>query len=176
MAWTSHRALSKIRNPTPIQDPKLPILLAEVRDGSNSSDNSGEQLLLIRMSLEEFKGTVACVSPRASFRCLRFVDPTDGLSPIDVFLLGSCEVSSSGEPFHHCCPRSFFVFSFPVCAAPPPSLPSSPWRPGLPHLHAAPPPPLPCHGGRRKRRRKKMEILRKPPGRIRNCAQKFSSI
>jgi hypothetical protein len=65
----TRQALFEIRNPISNLDPKLPKLLAEVWDGSNSSDNSGEQLLLIHVSLAESKGTPARVSPRASYQC-----------------------------------------------------------------------------------------------------------
>jgi hypothetical protein len=60
--------------------------------------NSREQLLSIRASSVESVGTATFVSSRASFWCLLFVDPTDGLSSIDDFMLGSARVIFSGEP------------------------------------------------------------------------------
>jgi hypothetical protein len=47
---SSRRALYEFRNPIPSLDPKLPKLLTDVRDGSNSCDNFGEQLISIRTS------------------------------------------------------------------------------------------------------------------------------
>jgi hypothetical protein len=60
--------------------------------------NSSEQLLLIHASSVESEGTTAFVLSRASSRCLRFIDPTEGWSPIDNFVLGSSGVVFSGEP------------------------------------------------------------------------------
>jgi hypothetical protein len=76
MAGILSPSLSKFQNPFPSLDLKLPELLVEVRDGSNS----GEQLLSIRASSVESEGTVVFVLSRASSRCLLFVDPTDGSS------------------------------------------------------------------------------------------------
>ena len=92
---SSHFRISK---PYPSLDLKLPKLLAEVRDGSNSSNYSNEQLLSICASTAESEGTIAFVSSRASSWCLRFVDPTDDSSSIDKFVLGSSEVVFSNEP------------------------------------------------------------------------------
>jgi hypothetical protein len=88
----SLRALSKSRNCFPIFDTQFPELLAKVRGGSNSNDNSDEQLLSIRASLVKSESTIAFVSLRASSRCFRFVDPTSGSLPIDQFLLGSSKL------------------------------------------------------------------------------------
>jgi hypothetical protein len=85
---SSHRALSKIQNPILRFDPKLPELLAEVQDSSNSD----EQLISICASSVESEGTIVFVSSTASSWCLRFVDPTDGSSAIDEFVLGSGEL------------------------------------------------------------------------------------
>jgi hypothetical protein len=71
----------------PIFDLNLSKLLAEVRGGFNSSENSVEKFLSIRASLAKYKDTIAFVSSRASSRCLRFVDPIFGLTSIDGFLL-----------------------------------------------------------------------------------------
>jgi hypothetical protein len=95
---SSHRSLSEFQNLILSLDPKLPKLLAKVRDGSHSGDNSGKQLLSIRASLSESKGTTTFVSSRALSRCLGFVDLTDGSSLIGEFVLGSGEVVFSGEP------------------------------------------------------------------------------
>jgi hypothetical protein len=63
---SSRRAVSKFQNPFPGLDPNLPKLLTEGRDGSNSSDNSGKQLLSIHVSLVESEDIVAFVSSRSS--------------------------------------------------------------------------------------------------------------
>ena len=64
MAELSRRALSKFWNHFPSLDPQLLELLAEVRDGFNSSDNSSEQLLSICASLAESEDTAVFVSSR----------------------------------------------------------------------------------------------------------------
>jgi hypothetical protein len=64
------RALSKSRNHFPRFDPQFPELLAKVQGGSNSSDNSDEQLLSICALSAESEGTVEFISSRASPRCL----------------------------------------------------------------------------------------------------------
>jgi hypothetical protein len=66
-------------------------LLAEVRGGSNSGDNSGEQLLSIRASSAESEGTVAFVSSRASSQRVQFVDLIPESPAIDGFGFGSGE-------------------------------------------------------------------------------------
>jgi hypothetical protein len=73
-------------------------LLAEVRSGSNSGDNSGEQLLSIRASSTESESTAAFVSSRASPQRIWFVDRANQSPSIDGFLLSSSEGSFSGEP------------------------------------------------------------------------------
>jgi hypothetical protein len=73
-------------------------LLTELRSGSNSGDNSGEQLLPIRASSAESESTAAFVSSRASSWCVRFVNRTSESPSINGFLLGSSEGSFSGEP------------------------------------------------------------------------------
>jgi hypothetical protein len=88
-------------------------LLAEVRVGSNSCDNSDEQLLSIHASSAESKGTIVFVSSRASSRCLRFVDPTDGLLSIGDFVLVSGEVVFSTEPSTIVAHRVFLFLRFP---------------------------------------------------------------
>jgi hypothetical protein len=77
----------QISKPFPQFNPKLPKLLAEVQNGSNSD----EKLLSIYASLAEYEGTATFVLPKASSRCFRFVDLTSGLPSIDEFLLGSSE-------------------------------------------------------------------------------------
>jgi hypothetical protein len=106
----SHRALSKSWNRFSRFNPQFPELLVEVRDGSNCSNNIGEQLHSIHASSVESEGTIAFVSSRASSQCLRFVTNWR-------FLLGSGEVFFSGEPSLHCCPRSSSFHRFPVRAA-----------------------------------------------------------
>jgi hypothetical protein len=86
-------------------------LLTEVRDVSNSGGNSGEQLLSIRASSTEFEGTTAFVSLRASSWYLRFINPTDGSSSIDVFSIASGKVVLSCKHPHHC-RMVFFVLVF----------------------------------------------------------------
>ena len=103
---SSRRTLSEFRNSFPSLDPKLPELLAEVRDDSNSD----KQLLLIRASSAEFEGTTVFVSSRA-LSCFRFIDPTDDSSSINEFVLGSGEVVFSGELSHHCCHRVLHFLS-----------------------------------------------------------------
>uniref|UniRef100_A0A804PQB9 MTTase N-terminal domain-containing protein n=1 Tax=Zea mays TaxID=4577 RepID=A0A804PQB9_MAIZE len=66
-------------------------MLAEVRGGSNSGDNSGEQLLPIRASSAESEGTAAFVSSKASSQRVRFIDWIPESPAIDGFLLGSGE-------------------------------------------------------------------------------------
>jgi hypothetical protein len=83
---SSPRVVSISRNCFPIFDPQFSELLAEVRYGSNSGDNSGEQLLSICASLAKSESTVSSI---ASFWCFRFVDPTSDSPSIDGFLLGS---------------------------------------------------------------------------------------
>ena len=82
---------SKTRNGFFKSDPSLPVLLAEVRGGSNSGDNSGEQLLPIRASSAESEGTAAFVSSMASSQRVWFVDWIPESPAIDGFLLGSGE-------------------------------------------------------------------------------------
>jgi hypothetical protein len=82
---------SKIRNPILKFDPKLPELLAKVRDGFNSVDNSDDQSLSTLASSTESEGAAAFVSSRASSRCLQFLDSTNGSSSISEFVLGSNE-------------------------------------------------------------------------------------
>jgi hypothetical protein len=53
------------------------------------------------------------VSLRASFWCLRFVDPTDGSSSIGEFVLGSGEVVFSGEHSTIVAPRVSLFIHFP---------------------------------------------------------------
>jgi hypothetical protein len=74
-----------------------PGLLAEVRSGSNSSDNSDEQLLPIRTSSAESESTDAFVSSRASSRYVLFVDRTSESPSISGFHLGSREIIFSGD-------------------------------------------------------------------------------
>jgi hypothetical protein len=111
-------SLSKFQNPFPSLDLKLPELLVEVRDGSNSD----EQLLSIRASSTESEGTVVFVLSRASSQCLLFIDLTDGSSPIDVFLVGSGEGFFSGEPVLHCCAHLVLCFLRIPSLLSPPSL------------------------------------------------------
>jgi hypothetical protein len=112
--------------------------------GSNSGDNSDEQLLSIRASSMESEGTTAFVSSRASFRCLRFVDLTNGSSQIDDFVLGSDEGHllwrastivvlrvSSCSSFSHPCRASPSLLYHPQAASPLPPL-ILPWRGPLP--------------------------------------------
>jgi hypothetical protein len=89
---SSCQALSEIRNPTPNLDLKLLEFLSEVRDGSNSSNNSGKQFLSIREFMAESEGTSTCVSSRASSRYFRFINPSFGSPSIDGFLLGSSKL------------------------------------------------------------------------------------
>jgi hypothetical protein len=121
----------RISKPRPSLDPKLQELLAEIWDGSNSS----EQLLSISVSSTESVG----ISQRASSRCLRFVDPTNGSSSIGEFVLGSGDVIFSGEPSTIVVPRNFSFLSpravppspHPPLSSPSLPLPSQPrwWRP-----------------------------------------------
>jgi hypothetical protein len=119
-------------------------LLVEVRGGSNSGDNSGEQLLPIRASSAESKGTAAFVSSRASSQRVRFIDWIPESPAIDGFLLGSGEVFFPGEPPPWISTLVLHFFS-PPCAAPL-SLPTGPLRvPALPLC--APALPLPWRAG-----------------------------
>jgi hypothetical protein len=105
-----------LNHKTVFPDSFPPELLTEVRSGSNSSDNYGEQLLPIRASSAESEGIAAFVSSRALSRCLRFVDSTCGLSSIGVFLLVSGEV-------HHCSSLFSLYFrrlSYILFSRPPP--------------------------------------------------------
>jgi hypothetical protein len=88
----------RMTNSFPIFIPHLPELLTEVRSSSNSDDKFDDQLLPIRASSAESKGTAMFVSSRASSRCVWFVDQTHESSSINVFLLSSSECSFSGEP------------------------------------------------------------------------------
>jgi hypothetical protein len=67
--------------------PHLLEWLAKVRSGSNSGDNSSEQLLSIRASSVEFEGTTVFVLSRASSQCVQFVDWTfESLQSMDFSL------------------------------------------------------------------------------------------
>jgi hypothetical protein len=81
----SHRARSRARNCFLRFNSQLLELLAEVRSGSNSSDNFGEQLFPIRTSSEESEGTAAFISSGRIW----FADRTTESLSIDKFLLGS---------------------------------------------------------------------------------------
>jgi hypothetical protein len=111
---SSQRALFEFRNPIPSLDPKLPELLTEVWDSSNSS----EQLLLLHASSTESDGTTAFVSSRASSLCLQFIVSTDGSSSIGKSVLGSGEVVFSGEPSTIVGPRVSLFLHFPIRAGP----------------------------------------------------------
>jgi hypothetical protein len=108
-------------------------LLAEVREGSNSSHNSDEQLLSIHLSSAESVVIDAFVSSRALPRCVWFVDRTSESPSIDEFDLGSGEVVISGE-VHYCSS----LFSLHFCSTyvspcrPPPRNPSPYLCPPLP--------------------------------------------
>ena len=126
--------------------------------GSNSDDNSGEQLLSIRALSAESEDTAAFVSSRASSGHVWFVDRTSESPSIDGFLLSSGDVVSSDELLH---PSSMFSSISRVWVHT-----SSP----VPHLvhPPRPSPPLlgPAHGSscvREKNVRKKMTNLRKRP-------------
>jgi hypothetical protein len=161
--------------------------------------NSGKQLLSIHVSPVEYEGIAAFVSSRVSSWCLQFIDPTDGLSPIDVFLFGSGEVVFSCELPHHYC-HMVLRFLSPARAAPLSLPPASPlpraanfWCPPRgPRQRPFPPPPprggpgpfphaigppLPCHGERRGGRMKKKAILRIGPKAIlKLCAEIYFNL
>jgi hypothetical protein len=92
MAGTLSLSPFQISKPFPRFDQQFPELLAEVWGGSNSNDNSCEQLLSICVSLAKSKSTTMFSSSRASSRCFPFIDITSGSSSIDGFLLGSGEL------------------------------------------------------------------------------------
>jgi hypothetical protein len=85
------RALSDSQNGFLIFISQLPELLAEVRSGSNSGDNSDEQLIPICASSAESESTAAFGLSRALSRCVRFVEQTSESPSTDGFLLSSSE-------------------------------------------------------------------------------------
>jgi hypothetical protein len=117
---SSRRALSKIRNPILRFDPKFSELLAEVRNCSNSS----KQLLSICASSTESEGTAVFISLRASSQCFRFIDPTDGSSPISEFVLDFGELRLLRWASTIVAPR----LSLPVSAGSSSPFPLSPWQ------------------------------------------------
>jgi hypothetical protein len=129
-------------------------LLAEVRSGSNSGDNSDEQLLPIRASSAESEGTAAYISSRALSGHVRFVDRTLNLRQSMDFSSTSAWVFFPGEkpPLLHLGFLRFFVFpsmqgltlppfTFPGGGVPPPAFspPAAPLSPS-PTLAATVPP------------------------------------
>jgi hypothetical protein len=94
-------------------------LLAKVRGGSNSGDNSGEQLLPIRASSTKSEDTAAFVSSRTSSQRVRFVDWIRESPAIDGFLLGSGEGLLPGEKPPLLYLGFLRVLRFPVHAGPP---------------------------------------------------------
>jgi hypothetical protein len=98
MTGFSLSSTSRITNLFPLIQFPAPGIVREVRSGSNSGENSDEQLLPIRASSTESESTDAFVSSRASPLCIPFVDQTSESLSIDGFLLGSGEGSFSGEP------------------------------------------------------------------------------
>jgi hypothetical protein len=88
-------------------------------------DNSGEQLISIHASSAESEGTATFVLSRASSRCLRFVDPTDGSPSIGVFLLISGEhlLLRRGSPLVFFVSLHFHIFYYELFSRPPLALP-----------------------------------------------------
>ena len=120
-------------------------MLAEVRGGSNSGDNSGEQLLPIGASSAESEGTTAFVSSKASSQRVRFVDWIPESPAIADFFSAPARVFFPGEKPPLLCLGflRFFVFpsvqslshsplTFPGGGAPPPSVSPPRRRPFLP--------------------------------------------
>jgi hypothetical protein len=58
-----------LKTVSPRFNPQFPELLAEVRDGSSSDDNSDEQLVSVHALLAKSESTDVFVSSRASSRC-----------------------------------------------------------------------------------------------------------
>jgi hypothetical protein len=116
--------------------------------GSNSGDNSSEQLLPIRASSAESEGTVAFVSSRALSQYVRFIDRTYESPSIDDFLLGSGDGLLPQSETSIVAPRVSLFLPFPVCAGAP--LPSLLFPSGAAASPSFPPTqPLPSGGGGR---------------------------
>jgi hypothetical protein len=129
-------------------------LLAEVRGGSNSGDNSDEQLLLIRASSAESEGTAAFVSSRTSSQRVRFIDWIPESPAINGFFLGSGECLLPRQETSIVVLSVSSFLHFPIRAGPPSLTPHLPrrWRPSPLRFpsHGAPF-PLPGGGGGRRR-------------------------
>jgi hypothetical protein len=141
----------------PQLDPKLPQLLAEVRNGSNS----GEQLLSIHVSSMESEGTTE------SFVQVLSIHLSDLRFTVNRQISAQLQRGSSSpvSPPPLLC-IEFFVSLSPVQRRPAPPLPPAQTPvadPAPSPLRGPLPPPLPCHGERRGGGRKEMTILRIGP-------------
>jgi hypothetical protein len=123
-------------------------LLAEVRSGSNSDDNSDEQLLPIRASCAESEGTTAFISSRASSGRVRSSIRPPNLWQSTDFSSAPARVFFPGEKPSLLYLGFLCVLRFPVRAGPPSLSPHLP-RGGAPPHSISPPRRCPLTSPRR---------------------------